>query len=42
MIDKKERNKELAAKVGFKAAELVQGSMAQYEEKQAMIKEKER
>ena len=32
----------MAAKAGFKAAELVQGSMAQYEEKQALIKEKEK
>ena len=41
-IEKKERNKEMAAKAGFKAAELVQGSMAQYEEKQALIIEKEK
>lgn len=41
-IDLKEKNKELAAKAGFKAAELIQGSMGKYEEKQALIAAKEK
>ena len=42
MVEKKERNKEQAAKAGFKAAELVQGSMGKYEEKAKLIEEKEK
>lgn len=32
-IEKKEKNKEMAAKAGNKAQELAQGDMAKYEEK---------
>ena len=38
----KQRNKEMAAKAGKKAEALQEGSMAQYEQKQAIIEEKQK